>query len=79
MAVQRTRTSGICRFYQEDHQLIRLKMVKVIIPADMSDRTNEEWLDHLRTPGQQQEAALADLRAIVMGVALCAFEMVIFR
>jgi RNA polymerase sigma-70 factor, ECF subfamily len=58
---------SICRFYQDDHQLIRLKIVKVIIPTDMSDRTNEEWLDHLRTPGPQQEAALADLRAIVIG------------
>ena len=33
----------------------------------MSERTNEEWLDHLRSPGPQQEAALADLRDIVVG------------
>lgn len=32
----------------------------------MTNRTNEEWLDQLRTPGQQQEKALADLREIVL-------------
>jgi RNA polymerase sigma-70 factor (ECF subfamily) len=29
------------------------------------DRTNEEWLSDLRSPGPDQEAALGDLRAIV--------------
>lgn len=32
----------------------------------MSERTNGEWLEHLRTPGLPQEAALADLRAVVV-------------
>jgi RNA polymerase sigma-70 factor, ECF subfamily len=31
----------------------------------MSERTNEQWLSELRSPGPAQEAALADLRAIV--------------
>lgn len=31
----------------------------------MSDRTNEQWLSELRSPGLTQEAALADLRVIV--------------
>jgi RNA polymerase sigma-70 factor, ECF subfamily len=33
----------------------------------MDERTNEEWLAHLGAPGTQQETALADLRAIVIG------------
>jgi RNA polymerase sigma-70 factor, ECF subfamily len=32
----------------------------------MIERTNEDWLDHLRAAGPQLEAALADLRAIVV-------------
>lgn len=32
----------------------------------MSKRTNEEWLSDLRSPGPSQEAALADLRAIIV-------------
>lgn len=32
----------------------------------MSDRTNDEWLDQLKKTGQQQEAALADLRIVVI-------------
>jgi RNA polymerase sigma-70 factor (ECF subfamily) len=32
----------------------------------MSNRTNEQWLFDLRSPGEKQEAALTDLRAIVM-------------
>ena len=32
----------------------------------MEERTNEEWLEDLRTPGEPQEKALADLRAIVI-------------
>jgi RNA polymerase sigma-70 factor, ECF subfamily len=34
--------------------------------GEMSERTNQEWLDQLRTPGRQQENALEDLRAIVI-------------
>lgn len=32
----------------------------------MKDRTNQEWLNELRTPGPDQEEALSDLRAIIM-------------
>ena len=32
----------------------------------MTDRTNEEWLADLSQPGEAQEDALADLRAIIM-------------
>jgi RNA polymerase sigma-70 factor, ECF subfamily len=32
----------------------------------MSERSNQEWLEHLRTPGQLQEEALADLRAVIL-------------
>jgi len=32
----------------------------------MSDRTNEEWLFDLRTPGPQQESALADLHNLIL-------------
>jgi RNA polymerase sigma-70 factor, ECF subfamily len=32
----------------------------------MSERSNQEWLEHLRSPGQLQEEALADLRAVIL-------------
>ena len=32
----------------------------------MRDRTNEEWLADLRSPGEVKESALADLRAIIL-------------
>jgi RNA polymerase sigma-70 factor (ECF subfamily) len=32
----------------------------------MKDRTNQEWLTDLRTPGLDQEEALSDLRVIIM-------------
>jgi RNA polymerase sigma-70 factor (ECF subfamily) len=31
----------------------------------MIDRTNEEWIDHLKTEGDQKEAALSDLRSVI--------------
>jgi RNA polymerase sigma-70 factor (ECF subfamily) len=31
----------------------------------MIDRTNEEWIDHLKSEGEQKEAALADLRSVI--------------
>ena len=32
----------------------------------MADRTNEEWLAELRSPGPEREEALADLRALLV-------------
>ena len=32
----------------------------------MADRTNEEWLTELRSPGPEREEALADLRALLV-------------
>jgi RNA polymerase sigma-70 factor (ECF subfamily) len=32
----------------------------------MADRTNEEWLTELRSPGPEREQALADLRALLV-------------
>jgi RNA polymerase sigma-70 factor (ECF subfamily) len=32
----------------------------------MADRTNEEWLAELQSPGPEREAALADLRALLV-------------
>ena len=46
--------------------MVKREVPEFVSKEIMDNRTNSQWLSDLRTPGPQQESALADLRAIIL-------------